>query len=297
MALWQAEWVKAQLEYAWPELQVELVPIKTSGDRIQDVSLSTLGGKGLFVKEIEEALLTRTVDLAVHSIKDLPGDLPPGLQLSAIPEREDSRDVLVTRHGGSLAQLPARTRVGTSSLRRQALLLHARPDLHIELLRGNVETRLRKQREGVVDATILAAAGLNRLGLMPENSHILDEHEFLPAVGQGALGIETRADDTEMISYVYPLHHEATAVAVTAERAFLRRMGGSCRTPLAAKSHIVDGQLSLTALIASPDGKAVIRGEQSGMSGEAEHIGWLLAERLLAQGGEAILRDLQKTNA
>jgi len=292
LALWQAEWVKAQLERQWPDLQVDLIPIKTSGDRIQDVSLATIGGKGLFVKEIEDALLSGAVDIAVHSVKDLPGDMPPGLTLSAMPEREDPRDVLISKNGQPLTQLPIGTRVGTSSLRRQALLLHLHPGLHVELLRGNVDTRLRKQREGVVDATILAAAGLKRLGLMPPNSQILDENEFLPAIGQGALGIETRADDTQVIMRVRPLHHEATAVAVTAERAFLRCMGGSCRTPLAAKGNIENNMVHLTALIASPDGTKVIRGEQSGLNNAAEEVGSLLAERLLAQGGEEILRKL-----
>jgi len=292
LALWQAEWVKARLEQLWSDLRVELVPMKTSGDRAQDVPLSTIGGKGLFVKEIEEALLSHAIDIAVHSIKDLPGDLPSGLTLSAIPEREDPRDVLVTKNGESLAQLAVGTRVGTSSLRRQALLLHIRPDLRIELLRGNVDTRLRKQREGAVDATILAAAGLKRLGLMPQNSQILDEHQFLPAIGQGALGIETRAEDAGAIARVRPLHHEATAVAVTAERAFLRRMGGSCRTPLAAQGRVKNGEVYLTALIASPDGRRVLRGEQGGSGSEAENVGSALAERLLAQGGEEILRGV-----
>jgi hydroxymethylbilane synthase len=296
LALWQAEWVKARLEQLWPDLQVELVPIKTSVDRIQDVSLATIGGKGLFVKEIEEALLSRAVDVAVHSIKDLPGDLPSELTLSAIPEREDPRDVLITNNGETLAQLPAGTRVGTSSLRRQALLLHLHPGLRIELLRGNVDTRLRKQREGTVDATILAAAGLKRLGLMPPKSQILDDREFLPAIGQGALGIETRAEDTEVIARVQPLHHAATAIAVTAERAFLRRMGGSCRTPLAAKGSTENGMVHLTALIARPDGTQVIRGEQTGLHTAVEEVGSLLAERLLAQGGEEILRELQESN-
>jgi len=297
LALWQAAWVKERLEHAWPDLQVELIVIKTSGDRIQDVSLATIGGKGLFVKEIEDALLSHAVDIAVHSIKDLPGDLPAGLTLSAVPEREDPRDVLISNNGETLAQLPVGTCVGTSSLRRQALLLHARPDLRIELLRGNVDTRLRKQREGIVEATILAVAGLKRLGLLPKNSQVLDENEFLPAIGQGALGIETRADDAAVVARVKPLHHEATAIAVTAERAFLRRMGGSCRTPLAAKGHVEHGSVHLTALIARPDGTQVIRGEERGSSADAEEIGSRLAARLLAQGGEEILKGLQKNNA
>lgn len=292
LARWQAEWVKAQLERLWPSLRVELVPIKTSGDRIQDVSLATVGGKGLFVKEIEDALLAKTVDLAVHSMKDLPGDLPAGLTISAVPEREDTRDVLITKNGEMLSELPMGTRVGTSSLRRQALLLALHPGLSIEMLRGNVDTRLRKQREGVVDATVLAAAGLKRLGITPEHSQMLDDTVFLPAIGQGALGIETREED-EMIALVAPLHHQETAVAVSAERAFLRRMGGSCRTPLAAKGLVRNETVYLQALVASPDGKQVIRGEQSGPTEAAEHIGSELAVQLLARGGKEILEGLE----
>jgi hydroxymethylbilane synthase len=195
LAVWQAGWVKKRLEAHWPDLRVELVPITTSGDTIQHISLARIGGKGLFVKEIEQALLDEDVDLAVHSVKDLPAELPPGLSLSAIPEREDPRDVLISANGSSLADLPDGTRVGTSSLRRQALLLHLRPGLRIEVLRGNVETRLRRQLEGRVDATILAAAGLKRLSLRLKNGYPLDAEEFLPAIGQGALGIEIRAGD------------------------------------------------------------------------------------------------------
>ena len=293
LALWQATWVQTRLESLWPDVEVALVPIKTSGDKIQDISLAQVGGKGLFVKEIEEALLSRAIDVAVHSMKDLPGDLPDGLTLSAIPEREDPRDVLITRHGETLAELPEGTRVGTSSLRRQALLLSLHPGLRIEMLRGNVDTRLRKQREGVVDATVLAVAGLKRLGLTPEHSHILDEHIFLPAIGQGALGIETRTDDA-IVALVRPLHHQETAIAVGAERAFLRRMGGNCRTPLAAKGTITNGSVRLAALIASPDGKRVIRGEQGGLAETAEHVGTQLAEFLLARGGREILAELQQ---
>jgi len=291
LALWQAGWVKTQLESLWPGLQVELVPIKTSGDKFQEGPLAPVGGKGLFVKEIEEALLSRAVDLAVHSMKDLPSELLDGLILSAIPEREDPRDVLITRHGETLAELPAGTRVGTSSLRRQALLLHLHPGLRVEILRGNVETRLRKQREGTVDATVLAAAGLKRLGLTPQHSQVLDEQVFLPAIGQGALGIETRADD-EVAALVRPLHHQATAVAVSAERAFLRGMGGSCRTPLAANGTVLNGTVYLTALVASSDGRRLIRGERSGPVEANEQIGTLLAETLLAQGGKEILEEL-----
>jgi hydroxymethylbilane synthase len=293
LALWQAGWVKTQLENLWAGVRVELVPIKTSGDKIQDVSLAQIGGKGLFVKEIEEALLAETIDLAVHSVKDLPAELPAGLTLSAMPEREDPRDVLITRHGETLPELPAGTRVGTSSLRRQALLLHLNPGLCVEMLRGNVDTRLRKQREGVVDATVLAAAGLKRLGLTPEHSQVLDEQVFLPAIGQGALGIETRAND-KVVALVRPLHHEATAIAVSAERAFLNAMGGSCRTPLAAKGTIFHDKIRLVALVASPDGRRMIRGEHEGPTDLARQVGATLAEQLLAQGGKEILEELAK---
>jgi hydroxymethylbilane synthase len=293
LALWQATWVKTRLENLWPGIRVELVPIKTSGDRIQDISLARVGGKGLFVKEIEDALLAGTIDLAVHSMKDLPGELPAGLAISAVPEREDPRDVLITRHGETLAELPDGTRVGTSSLRRQALLLSLHPGLQIEMLRGNVDTRLRKQREGVVDATVLAAAGLKRLGVTVEHSHVLEEHIFLPAIGQGALGIETRVDDA-VVALVRPLHHKETAVAVEAERAFLRRLGGSCRTPLAAKGTVTNGSVHLAALIARPDGKQVIRGERNGSVDMVDRIGTQLAELLLARGGREILAELQQ---
>ncbi len=291
LALWQAHWVKDRLEQQWPALRVELVPVKTPGDRFQNIALSQIGGKGLFVKEIEEALQAGRVDLAVHSVKDMSAVLPAGLSLSAIPQRQDPRDVLITSNGATLDELPAGTRVGTSSLRRQALLLHLRPDLHIEMLRGNVETRLRKQRTGEVEATILAAAGLKRLGLMPARSHILDEQVFVPAVGQGALGIETRTE-TDMAAFLRPLHHRDTALAVTAERAFLGRLGGSCRTPLAAQATARAEGLRLVALIASPDGKTVLRGQEHGPAHAAEQLGIRLAERLLGQGGNEILARL-----
>ena len=293
LALWQAQWVKDRLEQHWPALGVELVPVKTSGDKFQNISLSRIGGKGLFVKEIEEALQAGRVDLAVHSVKDVPAVLPAGLSLSVIPQREDPRDVLIAPNGETLDELPAGTRVGTSSLRRQALLLHLRPDLDIVMLRGNVETRLRKQRAGEVEATILAAAGLKRLGLMPTWSHILDEQIFVPAVGQGALGIETRAE-ADIEALLRPLHHVETALAVTAERAFLGRMGGSCRTPLAALAIARTEGVTLMALIASPDGQTVLRGQEHGPPEAAEQLGIRLAERLLAQGGNEILARLEQ---
>lgn len=294
LAVWQAGWVKQRLEAHWPDLRVELVPITTSGDRIQHVSLARIGGKGLFVKEIEQALLAGRVDLAVHSVKDLPAELPPGLRLSTIPEREDPRDVLISATGSSLAELPGGTRVGTSSLRRQALLLHLRPDLRIEVLRGNVETRLRRQLEGRVDATILAAAGLKRLSLRLKNGVPLDAEEFLPAIGQGALGIEIRAGD-DVAALLAPLHHPETAWAVEAERAFLSGMGGSCRTPLAARATVANGSLRLAALVASPDGKRLLRHERSGPTETAGQIGTETAALLLDRGGRDILAGLEAT--
>lgn len=296
LAVWQAGWVKKRLEAHWPDLQVELAPISTSGDRIQHVSLARIGGKGLFVKEIEQALLAGRVDLAVHSVKDLPAELPPGLSLSTIPEREDPRDVLISAGGSSLADLPRGTRVGTSSLRRQALLLHLRPDLRIEVLRGNVETRLRRQLEGRVDATILAAAGLKRLSLRLKNGVPLDAEEFLPAIGQGALGIEIRTGD-EVAALLAPLHHPETAWAVEAERAFLSGMGGSCRTPLAARATVANGSLRLAALVASPDGKRLLRHERSGPTETAGQIGTETAALLLDRGGREILAGLEATEA
>ncbi len=292
LALWQAEWVRAHLRQSWPDVEVELVPIKTTGDMVQAGSLARLGGKGLFVKEIEEALLAGAVDLAVHSIKDLPAEFPAGLMLAAVPERGDVRDVLVSRDGQSLLDLPAGTRVGTSSLRRQALLLHLHPALTIETLRGNVDTRLRKQQEGVVDATVLAAAGLARLGLAPPNCQKLDPNVFLPAVGQGALGIETRIGDP-VLELLHPLHDADSTIAIQAERGFLRRLGGSCRTPLAARAMVVGEMVQLDGLVASPDGRSLVRGRHIGPVEGAERVGAELAVSLLARGARRILDQLE----
>lgn len=293
LALWQANWVKGRLERQWPQLDVALVPIVTSGDKIRDRALSQVGGKGLFVKEIEDALLDGRADLAVHSVKDLPAVFPDGLVLSAVPQREDARDVLISRGGKTLDDVPGGARVGTSSLRRQALLLHLRPDLRVETLRGNVDTRLRKHREGVVDATVLAAAGLKRLGLMPAQAHVLSEERFLPAIGQGAIGIETR-DGTDVAEFVQPLHDRQSGLEVAAERAFLRAVGGDCRTPLAAKASVRPDGVHLDALIASPDGRIVLRGQETGPADDAVGPGARLAARLLSQGGREILERLER---
>jgi hydroxymethylbilane synthase len=290
LALAQAHWAEQRLREADPGLSTELVTIRTSGDRIVDRPLSEVGGKGLFVKEIEAALLAHEVDCAVHSMKDLPGELAPGLVIAAVPEREDPTDVVLTRAGGGLHGLVQGAVVGTSSLRRMALVLAQRPDLQVCNLRGNVGTRILKLTEGKVDAVLLARAGLRRLGVEYPHVDAVDPREFLPAVGQGALGIETRVDG--VADLVAKLDHGASRMAVEAERAFLARVGGSCVTPLAAHATLERGLLTLRALIAKPDGSRVVRGEASGPASEGGQIGSGLAERLLSQGGAEILRGL-----
>lgn len=292
LALAQSREVTAALEAAHPGLRVNLTVIRTSGDRIQDVPLATVGGKGLFVKEIEEALLTGRIEVAVHSMKDLPALLPPGLTLGAITAREEGGDVLVAREAPSLDALPPGARVGTSSLRRQAQLLHRRPDLCMVPLRGNVDTRLRRLTEGTFDAIVVAAAGLKRLGVRPARAIPLPLDVSLPAPGQGALGLEIREADRATAAVVAVLEDGASRIAVTAERAFLRRLGGSCNVPIAAYGTVRGDLLTLTGLVASLDGKALVRDTLTGAALEAEPLGTALAERLLAQGADRILREL-----
>ncbi|MBI1816820.1 MAG: hydroxymethylbilane synthase [Deltaproteobacteria bacterium] len=294
LALAQARWTQQAIESHTSRPTAKLVTITTSGDRFVDRSLSSIGGKGLFVKEIEEALRDRRIDCAVHSMKDLPGELAPGLTIAAVPARADARDVALTRGGAPLAALPAGARVGTSSLRRMALIHALHPTLDVVSLRGNVDTRLRKFDAGEFDAIILAAAGLQRLGLTRADAQPLDPRLFVPAVGQGALAIETRADDVP--DEVAALDHASTRIATDAERAFLRHIGGSCHTPLAAYATIDGDQLHLAAMIASPDGERVLRSERRGTTREAAALGVALADELLARGGADILRALQ-TNA
>lgn len=292
LALWQANWVKSQLEKHHPGIEVEITIISTKGDRVLDVSLPKLGeqGKGLFTKELEDAIFERRVDLAVHSLKDLPTELPDGLGISAICEREDVRDALVARASvKSFAALPERSVIGTSSLRRQAQLLRARPDLVIEPVRGNVDTRLRKLDEGSFDAIVLAAAGLHRLGHANRITEHLSEDFMLPAVGQGALAIETRADDAGVNEIVGSLNHEPTRLACRAERAFLKGLGGGCLVPIAAHAKIEAGLIDLTGLVASPDGSEALRDRQTGPSSDAEAIGQRLADELLSCGADRIL--------
>lgn len=278
LALAQAEMVRSALAQAHADLAhagaIEIVIIKTTGDQIQDRALSEIGGKGLFTKEIEEALLADRIDLAVHSMKDVPTHLPPGLEIACLLEREDPRDVLISRSGSSIATLPQGAVIGSASLRRQAQLLALRPDLKVVTLRGNVGTRLNKLANGDADATLLALAGLKRLGKAEVATAILDMTEMLPAVAQGAIGIEIRAADRRMHTLLRPLHHEATEAAVTAERACLAELEGSCRTPIAAHAWVTaDGQLHLRALIAKPDGSRVHRDTRSGPVSEPERLG------------------------
>jgi len=292
LALWQTNWVKGELERLNPGLQVNLEIISTKGDRVLDVSLPKLGeqGKGLFTKELEEAIREHRVDLAVHSLKDLPTELPAGLHIGAISMREDVRDALVARRGiQSFSELPQNALLGTSSLRRQAQIRAARPDLRLEPIRGNVDTRLRKLDDGQFDAIILAAAGLHRLGFAERITEHLSPRLVLPAVGQGALAIETRSDDDGVNELVGHLNHEATWLACQAERAFLKGLGGGCLVPIAAHAVIESSSLNLTGLVASTDGSEIVRGTVAGASEEAEALGKRLAEELIAQGADRIL--------
>jgi len=292
LAVWQAEWVQARLNELAPALTVTLQRIKTSGDRILDVPLAAIGGKGLFVKEIEEALLREEIDLAVHSMKDVPTILPDGLSILCVPAREDPRDVLVSRESCSLDQLPKGSRIGTSSLRRQAQLLHYRPDLHIELLRGNLDTRLRKLHNGEYDALVLAAAGLMRMGWSNKVTEYLPPEVSLPAIGQGALGLEGRRHDRFVQTLVEKLEHRPTRTAVMAERALLKRLEGGCQVPIAAHATVKGDTLIMDGLIASVDGQRLIRDTIQGPASEAQGLGMQLAEKLLAQGGDRILNEI-----
>lgn len=293
LALTQSRWVQAALQQQHPGLTVELVTIKTTGDRFLDVPLSTIGGKGVFVKEIEDALTAGRIDCAVHSMKDVPSELAYGLVIAAIPAREAAHDVLISRAHVPLGHLPPGARVGTSSLRRMALVRAQRRDVEVQALRGNVDTRLRKLDTGELDAVVLAAAGLHRLGIMRPEAEALDPEDFIPAIGQGALAIETRDDATR--SLLLALDDAETRIAVSTERAFLARVGGSCRTPLAAYATVKGGHVDLRALIANPDGTEVLRGRRSGTADSATDLGQELADELLDCGGRRILKGLEET--
>ncbi|MBI5047361.1 MAG: hydroxymethylbilane synthase [Deltaproteobacteria bacterium] len=345
LALWQANWVKSEIEKRYSGIEVELVKIKTTGDKILDVPLAKVGGKGLFVKEIEEALLDKRIDLAVHSMKDVPTDFPKGLHLAAITEREDPRDAFIGRkqearskkpevenNGKSyllpltscLLNLPQGASIGTSSLRRSSQLLNIRPDLKITQLRGNLNTRLKKLDDGQYDAIILAAAGVKRLGWSDRITEYLQPEISLPAIGQGALGIETRIDDKDINRLAAFFDHPHTSIAVRAERALLKRLEGGCQVPIAAHGTVVadssaslnlsqqtlsgdtpinlspsvligDGQLHLIGLVASTDGKKIIKDFITGPTNKAEALGIELAEKLLKMGAWDILKEVYKT--
>jgi len=295
LALWQAEKIKDDLLRANPGFEIHIEIIKTTGD-VKPDPLSVIGGKGVFTKELEEALLDKRIDLAVHSLKDLPTVVPDGLAISAICEREDPRDALVLRNGvrgGSLRELAAGSVVGTSSQRRLAQLKALRPDVVVKDLRGNVDTRVRKLDEGQYDALILASAGLIRLGLRERISAAVATDEILPAVGQGAIAIETRAGDEAAVGATNKLNHRPTELACRAERAFLRGLGGGCQFPIAAHAVIEDDVLSLQGLVARPDGSEILRGASSGVAEHGEGIGAALAARLIDQGAGSLLSGLQ----
>jgi len=293
LALWQANWVKSALISNSPSLTVELVIIKTTGDKILDAPLAQVGGKGLFVKEIEESLLSERTDLAVHSMKDMPAVIPAGLCIGSVPERETTNDVLISRNNLPLAQLNKGARIGTSSLRRAAQLRHARPDIEIVPLRGNLDTRIRKLETQALDAIVLAAAGVKRLNFDARITEYLDESVMLPAAGQGALCIEIRDNDRHTARLVEALNHPDTRSAVVGERAFLSRLEGSCQVPIAAKGKIEKDRLTLRGLVADVMGTAVVKDTISGPAASAETLGVELAERLLSMGAREILENLK----
>ena len=292
LALWQARHVQERLQALHPELVVELLGMTTQGDRILDVTLNKIGGKGLFVKELELALLEGRADLAVHSMKDVPMSLPAELSMAAICEREDPRDAFVSLHYACLADLPAGAIVGTSSLRRESQLRARFPALDIQPLRGNVGTRLAKLDGGEYAAIILAAAGLKRLGLEHRIREYLSTADSLPSPGQGAMGIEIRADRTDLLALLAPLNHPSTAACVTAERALSRRLGGSCQLPLGAFCTDDDGLLQLSAFVALPNGQDMVHAQASGSHAGAEGLGLKTAELLLTEGAAAVLQQL-----
>jgi hydroxymethylbilane synthase len=293
LAMWQAAHVATLLRQAHSGLEVELVPIVTQGDRIQDRPLAAIGGKGLFIKELELALEEQRADMAVHSMKDLPGDLPNGLVIAAVLKRADPHDALVAAKAAGLDDLPRGARVGTSSLRRQAQLLAARPDLRIESLRGNVDSRLRRFDAGELDAIVLACAGLIRLGLESRIAARIDSKVCLPAVAQGVIGIECRGSDQRVLQLLSVLEHTATRTVMDAERAFAHRLGGSCQSPIAAHARLEGDTLLLHGLVAEPDGSRLLRDSQSGSVGQPAALGALLAERMLAAGAGPLLERLR----
>ncbi len=284
LALRQTELVVGPLRERHPDLQIDVREIRTEGDRRPEDSLTQIGGQGVFVKELESALLRGEIDFAVHSLKDMPADLAPGCEIAAVPQRGDPRDALVSRHGATLADLPAGARVGTGSARRAVQLCALRPDVEAVDIRGNVDTRVRKVDEGQFDGAVLAVAGLERLGLLARATEIFAPDVMLPAVGQGALAVEARADDAELLALLEALDHRETRLACEAERAFLQRLGGGCRLPFGALAEIDDETLRIRGFISNADGARMFRGEVSGREEDAISLGATLAESLLTQG-------------
>ncbi|WP_375056503.1 hydroxymethylbilane synthase [Zobellella sp. DQSA1] len=295
LALWQAHYVKDRLEQLYPDVTVELVPMTTQGDVLLDTPLSKIGGKGLFIKELEQAMLDGRADIAVHSMKDVPVEFPAGLGLTVICEREDPRDAFVSNQYQSLDQLPAGAVVGTASLRRECQIRARRPDLQIKTLRGNVQTRLRKLDEGEYDAIILAAAGLKRLELEARIACLLSPDESLPANGQGAVGIECRLDDAELLTLLAPLDHYPTRLRVMAERAMNQGLQGGCQVPIGAYAELEGDKLWLRGLVGKPDGSQIIFEEITGFASQGEALGAELAKRLLARGADKILDEVYRS--
>ncbi|MCD2450965.1 hydroxymethylbilane synthase [Methylicorpusculum oleiharenae] len=292
LALWQAEHVAERLKAAFPGLQTEFVKMTTKGDKLLDAPLAKVGGKGLFVKELEQGMLEGIADIAVHSMKDVPVEFPEGLHLAAILTREDPTDAFVSNHFRSLDDLPSNAKIGTSSLRRQCQIKEKFPDSEILSLRGNVNTRLAKLDAGEFDAIILASAGLKRLGMGDRITACLDPAQSLPAIGQGAIGIECRIDDAELNRLLQTLHDPDTTICVRAERAMNKRLNGGCQVPIAGFAELAGNHLTMRGLVGSPDGTVLYRAERSGSAEEAEAIGKAIAEDLLANGADEILREL-----
>ena len=292
LALYQANWVRERLVQAHPDLNITLLTIKTTGDKIQDAPLARIGGKGLFVKEIEEALIQKKVDLAVHSIKDVPAELPKELYLSAITKREDPRDVFISKDGKNMRELRQGAKIGTSSLRRQAQLLHFRKDLELIPLRGNLDTRLKKLEKEDLDGIVLAMAGVKRLGFESRITEIIPVETSLPAIGQGALGIETRKGDRDVEERIRFLNDVPSAIAVSAERAFLKKLEGGCQVPIAAFAQVIDSNVSIDGLVGSIDGKRLVKHHLEGPEEKAESLGIELAEILLEKGAKGILDEV-----
>jgi len=294
LALWQAEHISQRLKELHSDVDVELVTMVTQGDKILDTPLAKVGGKGLFVKELEQGMLRGDADIAVHSMKDVPVEFPDGLKLAVICEREDPRDAFVSNTYSSLEDLPQGAIVGTSSMRRQCQLRESRPDLVIKDLRGNVNTRLKKLDEGQYAAIILASAGLKRLEFDSRITAILEPEQSLPAIGQGAIGIECRENDMEILDLIKPLEHEITRICVSAERAMNLRLEGGCQVPIAGFAQIEGDSLTLRGLVGQPDGSEMIRGEEKGSVSEAEQLGTKLANDLLSRGAKEILQAVYK---